>query len=311
MNDTLRAALFGTSLAKKIIRNNPEGSLIFTSQNYGDQTLALSFAKEYKIANNLNKVIYLTSNPKNALMHYFRDQVDEICEISKGELNVLLKFYKSDIGQIFREKESRLLCTFCTAYVRNDLIRNSKNLDFIRVEKAIYRIPENSRPCGIGKHLIDYSIADRYKDQIEENNTVIINPYANSCRGVPVELFSKIARKLSKAGMCVVSSTYGNQKPVDSSNGLQFDMYEAVPLFEKCGFIVGVRSGFLDLAAQGSAVIASIDSDDYLYSDFYRIEAWKRDGYLRSFRYKPDREEQLVSSIVEYILGARNCKKER
>ncbi len=310
MIDTIKAILFGRIIAKKVLSSHPDSIIIFTTQNIGDQCVALSFIGEFR-KHNRGGIVYLTENAGSAMVKYYRHYIDDVDTLSRGDMNALLKFYKSDLGQVFREKESRLLCTFGTAYVRNDLIRNCKNLDFIRVEKAIYRIPENSMPCGINKRSIDYSVIDKYKNQIEENNTVIINPYANSCKGVPIEFFSKIAKKLSEAGMCVVSSIYGDQKPVDTGIGLEFDMYEAVPLFEKCGYIVGMRSGFLDLAAQSSAVIASVDSDDYLYSDFYRIEAWNRDDYLRSFRWKPDKEEQLICSIVEYILKARNDRHTR
>lgn len=162
MKDTIKAVLFGRTIAKRIISSYPDSTIVFTTQNIGDQCVALSFIGEYKKQNN-RRIVYLTETPGSAVVKYYNNQVDEVAVISHSDMNALLKFYKSDLGQFFRENENRLLCVFGTAYVRNDLIKDCKNLDFIRIEKAIYRIPEDTKPCGIDTALIDYSIIDKYK----------------------------------------------------------------------------------------------------------------------------------------------------
>lgn len=308
LSSAIKAVLCGRAIANRVLRDNPESHVIFTASNIGDQVSALSFIAKYKEYSKASRIVYLTDIPDHAVIRYYRDQFDAVQTISSSDLQALRKFYKSDMGCLYLRREKRLLYLYLTAFIRNVLLMNCKNLNFIQILKTIYRIPLDTEPCGIAESKIDYSLIEKYQEYIDPNNTVIINPYSNSAKGIPLAFFSAVAGRLSAAGMKVICSTIGGQISVENSVPLSFDLIEAVPLFNRCGYVVGFRSGFLDLAAQTQAVVASVDSPEYLYADYYRLEAWGKGEDIRSFRWTAERSGELADSVAEFILRAKETK---
>lgn len=307
----LQAALLGWLVAGRIIRKNPGRTMVYTLEKVGDQCYELSYINAFKKQHGLANVSVLTTNPDHPLLKIYRKDFDDIIRISRWEYSILFEFYKLDIGQVFRTRHPQIFSTYLTTYIRNDLLRNNLYLNNAQIVKSIYRIPLDTPPS----ETVRVQKRDKLERLIREGTivpgrTVIMNPYAVSCSEVPISFFERIARMLQHKGLCVITSVIPGQEQITGTEGVNFSLEETYSFSKECGYIVAARSGFLDLAIHSGAVIASVDSAEYLYSDCYRLEGWDCNENVRTFRHVPGHEEEGAQKITEFILGKMGYKYE-
>lgn len=305
MKETITALLFGKRIADKIIKDNPGKNMIFTLENVGDQCMELAYAQSYKEANKIEHLAVITSNPSHPLFQYFPDAYDSLVTVTKKEISILLKFYKSDVGQMYRRKHPEIVCAFYTSYVRSDLLFNNSYIKLSDIEKHIYRIPLNTLPSKItnipAKEWVDGLVSS---GKLVRGNTVLINPYANSCSGVPIAFFEKVAKLCMEKGFAVLTGIHADQKSVKGTNGVDFSLDKTVELVNACGYVIGLRSGFLDLCAFSDAKVISIDHESYYLADATKLEDWwPQNQRIKTFRYCTD-DVRLIDEIVEYLIDA-------
>ncbi len=305
MNSTLGAILFGKRIANKLIKSYPGVQLLFTFESIGDQCMELAYSQQYKSSHGLSRLAIVTTNPNHPVFLYFKGQYDLLIQLSKKEFNYLLKFFKSDFGQIYRRNHSQIKCVFYTAYVRSDLLMNNPYVCLSSIEKMIYEIPPDSVPCQISRpDCTEWIETLKTRSDIVPGKTVLMNPYANSCSGVPVSFFSDFAQKLKENGFAVVTGVHGNQQPIEGTQGVDFSLDKAVAIVEYCGYVVGLRSGFLDLCAFSSAMTIAIDSDDYPLSYATKIEKWwPQNQRLKTYTYNFEISQFLMDEIIHYMRG--------
>jgi hypothetical protein len=302
MSFEIRGMLFGKKIADRLISKNKGKQMIFTGHGIGDVCVELAYAAEYKKTHGIEHLAVITHNKNHALYTYFGQGVggyDSLIELSYNDINALLKFYKSDYGLVYRRKHPEILCAYCTAYVRSDFIVGNTYIRLSDIEKAIYHIPKDTQPCRINKidqkEWIQQLIK---KEKIIEGKTVLLNPYADSVKGVPMGLFEVLADELKKMGFKAVTGVHDGQLPVPGTEGIDFPLEKTISLAEACGYVIGARSGFLDLCSFADAKIIAVEHDSYILLDFYRLEdLWPQNKNIKSFIYK----ENIEKGILDYI----------
>lgn len=302
MKEEISAILFGRRIANKLISDHPGTQMVFTYESIGDQCMELAYLREFQRVNGIEKVGVVTTNPNHALFSYFSEAYDELITISKADHDTLLKFYKSDLGQIYRRKHQQLLCAFYTAYVRSDLLFGNRYIRLSDIEKQIYRIPKDSIPCQIKELECEEWLAELVnKNLIDPGKTVLLNPYANSCSGIPVSFFELVAKECIKSGFTVITGVHGDQQPIRGTTGIEFGLEKTISLVNSCGYVIGMRSGFLDLCAFSKAKIISIDHDSYGIADATILEDWwPQNEHIRTYRYSSE-ETKIIESLLEYL----------
>ena len=86
------------------------------------------------------------------------------------------------------------------------------------------------------------------KYRLEPNNTVILSPYVNTLPAIPWWVWIELAKKLKMAGYMVCTNCGSpNEKEIEGTVALRFSYDISVPVIEKCGFFIGIRSGFCDV----------------------------------------------------------------
>lgn len=303
MRETINAFLFGKRIADGIIKDNPGKNMLFTLENVGDQCMELAYAQSYKEANKIEHLAIITSNPRHPLFQYFPNAYDSLITVTKKEISILLKFYKSDMGQIYRRKHPEIVCAFYTSYVRSDLLFSNPYIRLSDIEKLIYRIPLNTLPCKITNIPATEWIDDLVSSgKLVKGKTVLINPYANSCTGVPFAFFEKVANLCMEKGFSVLSGIHADQQPVRGTNSVDFPLDRTIELVNACGYVIGLRSGFLDLCAFSDAKIVSIDHESYFLADATKLEDWwPQNQRIKTFRYRAD-DRGLIDDIGTYLI---------
>lgn len=303
MVDMIKAMLFGASLAKKIIKANPTSVLIFTNDRVGDTCIQLAWAKQFKEKNNIKNLVCVTTKSMASLEIYFENIVDHFYYIDKKDLQILFKFYKSDLGLMFYRRHPELLCTFMTAHVRNTIVQNPSHLNFADVTKAIYHLPPDTRPVSI--NCGDSTKAETLvrNGVIVPKKTILLNPNAKTIVHTPFSFFVDIADQLRAKGYNVITSVHGDEPTIHGTVSVDFSLSEAIQIANACGVVIGARSGFLDLLSFSDATIISVDNNQYDYSDYFNIQSWGVGERIRNFMYRKDTEKQLVEEIVNVIIS--------
>jgi hypothetical protein len=310
MANIAKSIVFGWKTIDKIRVKNSGKRLVISYEAVGDLVQMLAWLKAYKAASDTPLAV-LTTKPQSPLFRLYKDSYDELIPITSEQKEIIVDFFKTDLGQLYRTKYPEVLCLWYTTNIRTSVIRNTSTMTFSEICKAVLHLPmsEKATELTIGAEKAEY-IADLIdKEIIDPGHTVIINPYAKSCVGTPIEFFGEVAYEIKKRNFKLISSTVGSQKPVEHTQPMEFDLCEAAALFCSCGHVIGARSGFLDLAAQCSCKIAAVDNDIYEYSDFYRIEGWGKKN-CKTFHWNRTANDKIVSEIVEYITDERNGESE-
>lgn len=192
---------------------------------------------------------------------------------------------------------------FPMAFVRSDLLIKNSYVSFLDVFRGMLRIEKEQKPY-IPDAIPAEDLIERLKTNsiIVQGKTVMLNPYAQSCTGIPMELYEKIATRLLDSGFTVITSVCGDQVAVNGTVGVNFSIKEELALLNYCGYIIGNRSGFMDLAAFSDAHVISIDTDSYPFSDFFTLEdMWEHNHKIKTFRWVNGYEEELIEKVINHI----------
>ena len=81
--------------------------------------------------------------------------------------------------------------------------------------------------------------------------TVVLAPYAKWPPKIPEYFWLQLVKKLKEKGFLVCTNSAGKEEPaIQGSVAISFPYSIAVPFLEKAGYLVGLRSGFLDIVEQ-------------------------------------------------------------
>ncbi len=103
--------------------------------------------------------------------------------------------------------------------------------------------------------------------KLQEQNTVLLCPYANSVKKLPNVFWEKLTDTLLEKGYCVCTNSVGEQEPPIRGTPAVFIPYKySVPFLERAGYLVSLRSGFNDVTSSAHCKMAVL----YPENDFRR-----------------------------------------
>ena len=129
-------------------------------------------------------------------------------------------------------------------------MRNINGLDFR--DLYLYNVFGYEVENTVEKPVFDYNdekIGKIFKEnKLVEGKTVVISPYVTTLPSLPNWVWKEVARELNEEGYTVCTNCgRDDEDAIEGTIPLYFDYKIAVPLLEKCGFFVGIRSGFCDV----------------------------------------------------------------
>ena len=91
-------------------------------------------------------------------------------------------------------------------------------------------------------------------NQLKYGKTVVLAPYAKWPPKIIGGFWEKIALELKKLGYTVCTNSVGElEPPIEGTVAVAFPYDISVPFIEKAGYIIGLRSGFLDIIESAKA----------------------------------------------------------
>ena len=196
---------------------------ILAYEGIGDWCFTLAYLRNYQERNHVKIVTILTANPTQEVFDYFTGLYDDIKAISASDRDSLIEFFKSDLWYIYRQKYKKIMPLFPMTFVRSDLLIKNSYVSFLDIFRGMLRIEKESKPY-IPDAIPAEDLIERLKANsiIVQGKTVMLNPYAQSCTGIPMELYGKIATRLQDSGFTVITSVCGGQVAVNGTVGIDF-----------------------------------------------------------------------------------------
>lgn len=148
---------------------------------------------------------------------------------------------------------------------------------------------------------------------LQVGKTVLLCPYSVSMKPIPEVFWEKLAMKLISRGFCVVTNTKDStEHAVQGTKSINVDIKRIVPFLNKCGYLLGVRSGLIDVTE--SALIKRI----ILYGeirtgyrgkgghsnsmiDHFSFNKWYERQDALELEYSEQFSDELTEQILNYI----------
>ena len=148
--------------------------------------------------------------------------------------------------------------------------------------------------------------------------TVVLAPYAKSVKLLPEAFWKRLADLLRERGFCVCTNAAGDREPpVEGTNAVSVPFNSVVPFVERAGAVVGIRSGFLDVAGSAGCLKISLCArDNYKrslvchISDSFSLADMYREEKQYDLLYSLEEEEMIIKEIIERVTGELEDRKE-
>lgn len=219
----------------------------------GDVYLACMYMNAFASQNDYDNFVVLVigqSNYKIAQLFGFK-QIEKIDQKQADCLVRLYIFLGSENGQIIlmHHQPPQLYC---------GILENMRNINGLHFVDLYTRCVFNLDPAG-DMQLPQFHDSDQEIDRLFAENrlipgrTVVLAPYVNTLPSLPWWVWCNLADKLLQKGYVVCTNVASpSEAPVNGTIPLRFGYDISVPLLEKCGYFVGVRSGFCDIISSAS-----------------------------------------------------------
>ena len=116
--------------------------------------------------------------------------------------------------------------------------------------------------------------------KIKLGKSVILSPYANSVVLLDDKLWEEITDYYKLQGYDVYTNVVGDEKPINGTMALTAKISEMIPIVEKAGTFIGIRSGLCDVIKYSNCDKYAFYPDTY-YSDtrWKLIDVFELDGW--------------------------------
>lgn len=153
---------------------------------------------------------------------------------------------------------------------------------------------------------------DKYN--LEQGNTVIVSPYANTIIGYEPLFWEQIVDELIKIGFTVCTNCAGREKPIKGAKSFPFPLEKAEAVLDYAGYFLGLRSGFCDLICNSKAFKYIINPDYpifnsnvYEFCSFYKMNIGKN---IKEICWGYEDIKTLQECIIHSFVNARKYKME-
>lgn len=146
--------------------------------------------------------------------------------------------------------------------------------------------------------------------QLSKTKTIYLNPYARTVDMVDFVFYEKLAERLKTNGFEVYTIT-GNdsQKAVAGTKAVKCNLQQAMELLSGSAGLIGVRSGFIDLAAGLPIPIICVYPKEYGWKDFCSLQYLEYKNNVQEYYIQIDNLEGQINVLMDIFLGGLDDKK--
>lgn len=239
--------LLGYKNYRKLINQYGEDTYIYMgARSTGDVYISGLYYKEYLKKKKMEKqAIYVLPAENCCKVLTMLFGIERVEKVDLNNVwNRLLKFYQ------FSKKDSLQLDLL---FYRNGCTISLEGYKEWNLYSLLYTICFSELDINNIKKPVFCNEKEKILTYFTENGlipqkTVILLPYARWAAKLPVYFWEQLVIELKKQGYIVCTNSTGSQEPaIKGSVSVFFNYIEAVTFVEQAGYVIGLRSGLLDI----------------------------------------------------------------
>lgn len=292
-----------------LLKKERNTAIVINWTHIGDMCYTFSYLKEFMARNNITSCALPSTGYNSQIIKYYPISGVHIFYVkSDAYINDINIFLMTDLGrQIYKYlfKRKRIVNLMYRFYMPAIQLFKYPSLNWLDLIKySAYQI------CGECKPQYPQITACNIEDIVTKNNirkgkTIILNPYASSMNMIPAECWADIAAYIRKKGyLAVTTLSDTSQQPVLGTKGIITDLAESYFLAEFCGYVIGVRSGWMDFIISSKSrkiCIYNHYNDEYVLENIWSLKAWGDNDITElSYDSKSMSAEDIVTKVIQH-----------
>lgn len=289
----------GEELAKQLDENKVY--FLFWEGNIGDLVRPLMLMDEFKKEKQISSITVIVKKRYENLARLLLAEEDEVLAFHAEELKCLFEyskyqgrsvfniigvewpFYTLELFKIAPIEFGRIYTTLCAMKIWGLPYKDKYEFKYISgfgiEDKEVKRIIES--------------------EKINERNSVIFIPYAQSVPMLPKEFWEILVEKYRKRGYEIYTNAADGEKEIPGTKALSIPLEYMIDVVNYAGHAVGVRCGLIDLLALGQCNCQVINpfKDEYM------------EALLHGYSIVINGEDSILYKNAHYVdLSKLDCK---
>ena len=153
---------------------------------------------------------------------------------------------------------------------------------------------------------------------LRKGKTVLLAPYAKSCKPVSISFWEKLAERLKEIGITVCTNSVGDrEEPVRGTGAVFIPYIYLIPFLNEAGACIGLRSGFSDVSNSAKCLKVTIyPEENYMYNFHtscnvvYSLNSIYKQPNQYELLWSPEREAGLIDNVVQLVSGTLDLNEE-
>lgn len=270
----------------------------------GDTLYVAAYAKAVKkIHPDMVKACLVTKESHACIADFF-DGVDEV--IASDLLARQLDLYSIATktwylkNYIYGHFKKNLCQTFDREYTENNTL---SILSYYK--KNILKIPEDSALDPFSYKFKNSDGIGR-TEKMRNNPFVILMPYANTARMLPLKLWEKLAAFFTEKEYIVYTNVKDeSERPIAGTAALCENIYHMVGICQESKLVISIRNGMCDVLAMSKTPLLILDTDQEFYEKWNTKQFSSTSIHIRCFG---KTQEEMEEDLFDYIKNINSGK---
>ena len=281
---------------------------VVVCDHIGDTLISLGYLKAYKEKNNIKHMTFVTTKGMEPLTECFKQTLDYVMIIHGKGLRLILDSGKTNFGiHVLKKIKNITIINPENAFV-DEFFLYPARFPMLSLKDCI-RYGELGLEENVAFDVPIYKVADISEVlgnmKVKKGCTIILAPYASVTNRISFSLFDRLAQFFLNNGFQVMTNiTDVNQPIAEGSLPLLCNIGDVAMVAEYCGYVIGLRSGLLDLLCYAECKLIALYPSDNLYTNFFRLAALE-DVSADVIEYRLKNENDDLTYIINYVEQGR------
>lgn len=300
---------FAIGLCVRFFRNKRTHYIVICD-HIGDFLITMGFLNAYRSTNHLNHVTVCITPKFVELLPLYRNTYDDFQCYSPKTIYKILALGATNFGIHALKK------------LKNITLINPADAFTEESFEYVMRYPQLSLKDCIQYGCLNLKTTNCfYLPKIHKEScikkprnftlgkTVLLSPFSRAAELIADDLFICLAQHLKETGFTVLTNlSEPDHIPIPGTQGVYYSLTEITSLVECGGYVVGARSGLLDLLAYTDCRMVAIYPADDSYMNFFDLSMLP-DVKATILQIKMSLTvEKIAQTIITFLKGEKICQ---
>ena len=284
---------------------------VIICDHIGDFLITMGYLAEYKKEKGKKHITVCTTSNLTNLLTLYQNSFDDYIEVPSKRLYELLALAATNFGtHILGKLKNITLINPADAFVE-DSFQYIMRYPHVRLKDCIQYGCLQLQPTAtfITPQSSKYGTMAKVEG-VERKRTVLLCPYARAAVLDEIGIFTSLSKTLKKLGFMVLTNiSDSSQEPVKGTKGVSCTLADVFSLVETGGYVVGARSGLLDLLVYAECKMVAIYPEENKYLEFFNLSQMPQiKADVLQLKVSEDVQRDIETIISFLIGGDGSCR---